>query len=319
MSPALAIARRLATAAIIAAVALATSARSEEPVPTDGSGIINGHGLLWRIEAPGAPASHLFGTMHSPDPRVLTLPESAARAFAASETLVIELQTIGDAGAAAAQALFQSMLLDDDRSLSAMLGERPFAVVAEALEEKGLPAAIVDKLKPWGAYLMLMAPPRGEGSEAMVLDQRLEAEALRRGMTVAALETLDEQVAVFAGMAEADMVQLLLAIVDTAAEAGGLAPYIDEFLEAVTGHYLEGDLAAILALSRGQLPGGDAALAERLMTRMIDDRNHRFADRLDDALRKGGAFVAVGALHLPGEAGLVALLEDQGFTVSVLP
>lgn len=311
MSPALAIARRLATAAIVAAVALASGARGED--------IINGHGLLWRIEAPGVPASHLFGTMHSPDPRVLALPGAAARAFAAADTLVIELRTTGDAGAAAAQALFQSMLLDDDRSLSAMLGERPFAVIAEGLAKKGLPAAIVDKLRPWGAYLMLMAPPRGEDSEAMVLDQRLETEALRGGKTVAALETLDEQVAVFAGMAEADMVRLLLAIIETAAEAGGLAPYIDDFLEAVTGHYLDGDLAAILALSRTQLPGGDAALAERLMTRMIDDRNHRFADRLNDALRKGGAFIAVGALHLPGETGLVALLESRGFTVGAVP
>ena len=311
MSPALAIARRLAAAAIVATVALATGARGED--------IVNGHGLLWRIEAPGAPASHLFGTMHSADPRILALPDSAARAFAAADTLVIELHTTGDAGAAAAQALFQSMLLDDDRDLSAMLGERPFAVIAEGLAEKGLPAAIVGKLRPWGAYLMLMAPARGEGSEAMVLDQHLEAEALRSGKTVAALETLDEQVAVFAGMAEADMVRLLLAIVEDAAEAGGLAPYIGGFLESVTGHYLDGDLAAILADSRAQLPGGDAALAERLMTRMIDDRNRRFADRLDDALRKGSAFIAVGALHLPGEAGLVALLEDRGFTVSVVP
>ncbi|MCB8829204.1 TraB/GumN family protein [Escherichia coli] len=30
---------------------------------------------------------------------------------------------------------------------------------------------------------------------------------------------------------------------------------------------------------------------------------------------KGNAFIAVGALHLPGEKGLVALLRSKGFTV----
>jgi uncharacterized protein YbaP (TraB family) len=35
-----------------------------------------------------------------------------------------------------------------------------------------------------------------------------------------------------------------------------------------------------------------------------------------DRLEKGGAFIAVGALHLPGELGLVHLLEKQGRTLT---
>jgi uncharacterized protein YbaP (TraB family) len=33
-------------------------------------------------------------------------------------------------------------------------------------------------------------------------------------------------------------------------------------------------------------------------------------------LEKGNAFIAVGALHLPGETGLVSLLRERGYTVS---
>ena len=32
-------------------------------------------------------------------------------------------------------------------------------------------------------------------------------------------------------------------------------------------------------------------------------------------LEKGNAFMAVGALHLPGDKGLVALLREKGFTL----
>ncbi len=35
-------------------------------------------------------------------------------------------------------------------------------------------------------------------------------------------------------------------------------------------------------------------------------------------LEKGGAFIAIGALHLPGSDGLVALLRKAGFDISAL-
>ncbi len=40
------------------------------------------------------------------------------------------------------------------------------------------------------------------------------------------------------------------------------------------------------------------------------------ADRAAPLLKGGGAFMAVGALHLPGREGLVELLRQQGFTVT---
>jgi uncharacterized protein YbaP (TraB family) len=40
------------------------------------------------------------------------------------------------------------------------------------------------------------------------------------------------------------------------------------------------------------------------------------AARILPLLRDGGAFVAVGAAHLPGEEGVLARLESRGYTVS---
>ncbi len=35
-------------------------------------------------------------------------------------------------------------------------------------------------------------------------------------------------------------------------------------------------------------------------------------------LDKGGAFIAVGALHLPGKTGLVSLLREAGYTLTAI-
>jgi uncharacterized protein YbaP (TraB family) len=47
--------------------------------------------------------------------------------------------------------------------------------------------------------------------------------------------------------------------------------------------------------------------------RVIHDRNVVMAFRMQRQLRRGDAFVALGALHLYGERGVLALLEEDGY------
>jgi uncharacterized protein YbaP (TraB family) len=48
---------------------------------------------------------------------------------------------------------------------------------------------------------------------------------------------------------------------------------------------------------------------------LIDKRNKRMAERSKPLIDKGNAFIAVGALHLPGKTGLVELLRSAGYKV----
>lgn len=54
------------------------------------------------------------------------------------------------------------------------------------------------------------------------------------------------------------------------------------------------------------------------MKKMIVDRNIRMAERAAPLLKTGNAFIAVGALHLIGEQGLVELFRKEGYTVTRL-
>ena len=62
-----------------------------------------------------------------------------------------------------------------------------------------------------------------------------------------------------------------------------------------------------------------AEMEEALFGRLLDTRNLRWIETLEPKLAEGDRVVAVGALHLGGETGLLRLLEDRGFTVRRLP
>jgi uncharacterized protein YbaP (TraB family) len=93
-----------------------------------------------------------------------------------------------------------------------------------------------------------------------------------------------------------------------------LAPLNRQFLDA----YVEGDETHFLALSRAQMEvqaADDDPGAARLADRLLLARNRSWIPALEKAHAAGGAFVAVGALHLIGEGSVVELLRARGFTV----
>ena len=65
------------------------------------------------------------------------------------------------------------------------------------------------------------------------------------------------------------------------------------------------------------LPRSPAAL-DALRQSMLEERNIRMRDRTLMHLTYGGVFIAVGAMHLPGDTGLVELFKDAGYTMTAV-
>jgi hypothetical protein len=163
-------------------------------------------------------------------------------------------------------------------------------------------------MKPWAVATTLSMPAAGTG---MVLDRVLYEQALQDGKPVAGLETVQEQLDIFEGMSMDDQVALLR---DAVAQFSGIAALHQQLLDA----YKQQDLAAMLAINEAALEAGDRRFADEFQRRLVTDRNRHMAERLRPYLSEGRAFVAVGALHLPGDEGLLNLLERQGYTVSAV-
>jgi len=259
------------------------------------------HGLLWEISKTGQVPSHLFGTIHSEDPGVVDLPVPVKQAFDASNSVALEVLLDTEAMMYSSTA----MLMLDGRSLSGVLGVPLYKQVAEAIVSRGVPEPVLNRMKPWAAAVTLSTPVLETGQ---VLDMVLYKDALQQEKPVYGLETVREQLDLFDALSESDQIILLR---DAVENLPALEAMNAELLKA----YKQRDLAGLLTINETSMQTGDQRLAKDFQRRVVDDRNHLMAERMQPYLQQGKAFVAVGALHLPGETGLLNLLEQQGYTV----
>lgn len=299
---------RRATHGLLGAVLLALALAPAQPDAAAAGELPYGKGLLWRVQKDGGPASYVLGTMHTTDPRLRDLPPEIDRAITESRTLAFELIETP----AGAEKLSRAMQLPEGRRLQDIIGDRLFQRTAEAVAPLGIPPQGLQRFKPWALSLFLIYPQieivrLSQGEPAF--DTWLQAEARRRGKTLQALESYEEQIEVFNGMGEAEQIAM---VTDMLADHANIEARFNRMFRA----YLKGDIAVLMAEASDVSGVSDVAAAERFKARLIDDRNRIMAARIAPLLRDGGAFVAVGAAHLPGEEGILARLAARGYRVT---
>lgn len=261
-------------------------------------------GLLWRLISPQGKVSHLYGTMHSANPKITTLAPPVQAAFDRSKRVVLELKMApGSMDRSGAMLMYSA-----GRELSDDVPEPLLSEVRALGGRKGLSFMVLSRMKPWAVAVTLTSPPSKQGE---FLDLALAKRARKAGKTVIGLETAEEQLQTFNDLSVADQLTLLQDVVDEIDEL----PALFRDLESA---YLARDLGRILELSEQDLAKPGSGLAERLLVGLIDGRNMRMAERMQSALQAGESFVAVGALHLPGGNGLLQLLKERGYRVSVV-
>ncbi len=287
-------------AALILAGLLLPAWAQPSPPPADREAVSR-RGLLWKIEGAAAAPSYLFGTVHSDDPRVTHVPSAVAEVFARSDSFTLEAISNGEGLIEMAEAMYFA----DARTLETVLGASLYQDTVRALQGRGLPIDDIEKKKPWAVLMALSMPKPRSG---LPMDFALQLEATKQGKRTYGLETIAEQVAVFDGLPLADQITLLA---HTVANASKLDAQFDELLKA----YLTRDLDALVALEVKHRPADDVAYRV-FMDRLVHQRNLRLLERMGPRLKEGNAFIAVGALHLPGEEGLLHLLRRAGYRVT---
>jgi len=265
-------------------------------------------GRLWMIEAAGAAPSYLVGTMHSADPAIATPWPALARVMDGVDSVTVEMVIDDDVMAAMGQA----MILNDGRTLGGIAGPERMARIEEVGAIYGMPAGALQRFQPWAVSMIFSLPPsemQRQATGAPMLDNVLRQHAEERGIEVYGIESVAEQIALFADYSEADQ----LALLDMTLE---IQPQADTIFNKLRKAWLAGELNKLYDVAMDMPATDSPELVDEFMGRLIQDRNHRMAERIAGLLEQGNALIAVGALHLPGEEGLLALLEAQGHLVS---
>lgn len=276
---------------------------------------LNGNSRFWKIEKEGLPTSWLLGTMHFADPRVANLPGPVEKAFVGSTTVVIEnTQILDEKEAALAMAKLRSlMFFTDGSTLEDRYGAATIELLKNRLKGREIPYYLGKRMQPWvlaSAIVLPMCELDRKHRKQPVLDVLIGQRAIKEGKNLIGLETIEEQISAIAGLPLEYHLKSL-------EESVRLGSRIDDMTETMVQLYAEGAIGMFLPLAEYFSPestsGPDYELFQQVL---IFRRNATMAERSMPSLEKGGAFIAVGALHLPGEKGLVKLLQDAGFTVT---
>jgi len=316
-------ARARAEAPVCSGKDMMTALAGENPallatIEQEASATLNGKGLLWKVETAGAAPSYLFGTMHMTDPRVTALTPSARQAFDGAGTIVIETTEILNQTEMMATLARNPdlMMFTDGTTLMSLLSPGDQKALEAGLAERGIMLASVAKMKPWMLSALVALPAcelSRKAAGAPVLDIKLAEDAKADGKKLEGLETITDQLN---AMASLPMEFHLKGLIDTLK----LGDRIDDVVETMIVLYTQGDTGTFWPLFRAVLPGdeedrlGYAAFEQA----MIVERNKTMTRNAEPILAAGNAFIAVGALHLPGPDGLIELLRKGGHTVSAV-
>lgn len=270
--------------------------------------------LLWKVTGNGLDApSYIMGTHHLAPFSIMDSIAGLRQAMRETQQVYGELKMSELESPSTMQLMQKSMMIDSDTTLTTLFSPEDYATVNKFCKENMMmDLSMAPKLKP--AYLLnnvvVMAYVKhvGKFNPQEQLDTFFQSQASKNGKKVDGLETPEFQFnLLFNGASLQRQAQLLMCTLHN----------IDsevENIKKLTDAYMRQDLRTMLEISE-QRKGNQCDPLPSEEDAMIFNRNKAWAEKLPAILKAAPTFVAVGALHLPGEKGLLNLLKKQGYRV----
>jgi uncharacterized protein len=258
--------------------------------------------LLWKISGKGIKEpSYLFGTIHITDKRVFSFDSTVYKALDACDALALEM--IMDE--IKKEDVEKDMLLKKG-TIKDLYSEEEWKVVEVKFKEKtGSNIALFLKMKPFFVYSQLLQSGMNKDMPE-ALDIFLLKKYRSDKKTVLGIEVLGDQIGAIDQITLKEQGQMLYkALEDTSKETA----QFDDMINT----YLKQDLNGMLEMMK------DSSLPEKFNQAFLVGRNVKMADNIAKYSKNQKTFNAIGAAHLPGEKGVIALLRKKGYTVEPVP
>lgn len=272
-------------------------------------------GLVWQAERDGAQIT-LIGTIHVWDARLDALAADVAPLLDGADLALFEMTESEQAALMEHMAHDPSLTTIQGPGLNETLAPDEWEALAKAAREHGIPPFVASRMRPWLLATTLATPAcamEAMQQGLMGLDFMLMDHAGAAGVPIAALEPWDTVLGLFDALGPEGEITLLRSTL--------VAPELEEqmFVAMLDGYFAR-DVAGIFEMNRiaMQESGTEDALAlmDRAEEALIAARNRAWLPVIETAAQPGSRIVvAAGAGHLPGEEGLLSLLERTGWVV----
>ena len=270
-----------------------------------GAAAVRADGAVWVAEKAGERVL-LGGTVHVLRPSDYPLPKVFARAYAAADRVFLETNVKGLESPAAAGELQARMALPPGTTLRDVLSTEAYDALRSFAAARGVSLAGLEGLKPSMVLLSFMGQELHRiGAAAEGVDAHFLERARADRKPVGELEPLGRQLDLLAAMGEGRESAFVLYSLRDLERSEAL---LDELVAA----WRRGDTDTLQRLYVMEMKRDFPGLYRNLLV----GRNRDWLPRIEALFREPGTeLVLVGAAHLVGEDGLLALLERRGYTV----
>ncbi|WP_373514667.1 TraB/GumN family protein [Persicitalea sp.] len=256
--------------------------------------------LLWKIEGKNlTQPSYLYGTIHLICPSDFVLTDTLKGCLKQTEQLTLEID-MDDPGMM--MAMMKGMAMQEGKQLKDMLDANDYDRLNKYFKDSvGMSIAPFERAKPF--MLMSVLLSRVLACQPQSYEMSLMGLAQKQKSEVIGLETVEEQMAVFDSIPYADQAKMLVTLMDSLPQARA------EFGKMIEV-YKKQDIAGLYNMTLESV-----FELENQQEVLLTDRNRRWIPLIEKQVGEKPTFVAVGAAHLGGEEGVIALLRKAGFSV----
>jgi hypothetical protein len=263
------------------------------------------HTLLWKISGKNITnPSYLFGTMHILCADDAQLSDGLKNAISSCDEIYFEID-LSDMKAMLNSLKYLRM--NDETKLSDLLSTDDYSKVKTYFTKHAsmLPFGMLERFKPLLISSMIEEQDLGcKTTDGMEMEIMKNANTINKKIN--GLETVEFQARLFDSIPYKRQARDLVNYIDS----------IDQYsksMDTLMKVYKAQDLNKIDELSRT----GDVTVSDYIDL-LLNGRNRNWVKQMDTLLPAKSLLFAVGAAHLPGESGVIALLRKNGYTVTPL-
>lgn len=262
-----------------------------------------GQSLLWKISGGELKQpSYLYGTIHAICQEDMVISESLLQALQNSKQLALEVDISNVAELKQMQA---GMQMQTPSKLSDFLSASEYKVVERFYRDTlGVALGQLQSMKPF--FISSLLYSRLLGCPVLSYEMQLSRMMGLQNKPVLGLESAADQIRALDAIPYQEQARLLLEAVKSYDELK--AGYTDLVVS-----YKNADLESLFYSIR------DTSLGmKNYEKQLLQDRNRRWMPTIEVLAQAKPTFFAVGAAHLPGEEGLIKLLQRRGYKVEAV-